>query len=488
MINFSLRSFFCASILIGVGTGCTDQPNLEPSTVQNTKAARSAANAQSGFILQKGKYIIISATNTLPSHLEAEVSKARGRMDTQLKHIGVATAVSSDPDFASKVERLPGIKSVIPDVSTQWIETTNALDLSALQDVEQNAASNINTNPYFGFQWQHKAINSAAAWQSGHQGEGVKVAILDTGYDLTHPDLAGNVIYSKSFVPNEEAQFNYPGFSHGTHVAGIVGALDNNIGVVGVAPKAKLQLIKVLADSGKGSFSWILAGILDAVDQKADIINMSLGSYLPRNGKFINDNGTPDDPSDDTVESNTKAVQELIVAMSRVISYAHQKGVTVIAAAGNDAINGNKDKSGISIPANLPHVLSVSATGPTNWYEDPQTDLDQIASYSNYGTSEVSFSAPGGDSRLQPYMFWYFDMVLSTSQYGGYTFSAGTSMAAPHVAGVAALIIGKNGGPMTPARVEAALRASSDDLGKPGRDPLFGYGRVNALRAINSSK
>ncbi|WP_247236770.1 S8 family serine peptidase [Telluribacter sp. SYSU D00476] len=488
MTNFSLRSLICASILIGLGTGCTDQPNLDPSTIQNTKAARSAAAAQSDFIIQKGSYIIVSATNALPSNLEAEVSKAKGRMGTQLKNIGVATAVSADPDFAGKMERLPGIKSVIPDVSAKWIEATNSIDLQDPQNAVQATATNPNLNPYYGFQWQHKAINSNAAWQSGHRGEGVKVAILDTGYDLMHPDLAGNIIYSKSFVPNEGVQFNYPGFSHGTHVAGIVAALDNNIGVVGVAPKAKLQLIKVLSDSGRGSFSWILAGILDAVDQKADIINMSLGSYLPRNGKFIDDNGTPNDPSDDTVVSNTKAVQELLVAMSRVISYANQKGVTVIAAAGNDAINGNKDKSGISIPANLPHVLSVSATGPTNWYEDPQTDLDQIASYSNFGTSDISFSAPGGDSRLQPYMFWYFDMVLSTSQYGGYTFSAGTSMAAPHVAGVAALIIGKNGGPMAPARVEAALRASSDDLGKPGRDPLFGYGRVNALRAVSTLK
>ncbi|GAB3168878.1 S8 family serine peptidase [Telluribacter humicola] len=479
-----------ATALTCLGSGCANQIDLEPSTTQSEKAARASADNSSDFTIRKGKYLIISTTNSLPSNLESEVNKAKGRMGVKMNTIGFATATSDDPAFASKIEKLTGVKYVIPDVSASWLEPVNNFSyLSEINKPLPLTTQSLNTNPFYSVQWQHQAINSSGAWQTGSQGEGVKVAILDTGFDLTHDDLAGNIIYSKSFVPSEPAQFdNKWGFSHGTHVAGIVAALDNSIGVVGVAPKSKLLMIKVLSDQGGGNFSWIIAGILDAVEQGANVINMSLGAYLPRNGKFLDDNGTPDDPSDDKVVSETKAVQELLVVMTRVINYANQRGTTVIASAGNSAINGNKDKSGISIPANLPNVLSISATGPANWIQNPQTNLDQIASYSNYGTADVSFSAPGGDDRNYPNTGWYFDMIFSTCQSNSYTFSAGTSMAAPHVAGVAALIIGKNGGSMSPAKVEAALRASSDDLGKPGRDPLYGHGRVNAARAVNQGK
>jgi subtilisin family serine protease len=314
--------------------------------------------------------------------------------------------------------------------------------------------------------------------------------------------LKGNIIGSKSFVPTEGVQHKGTAFSHGTHTAGTIAALDNNIGVVGVAPEAKLLLVKVLRDSGSGAFSWMLEGIVYAADNNADVINLSLGASLPRNGKFLNDNGTPNDPSDDFIESDTKAVQELLVAIGKATHYAAQRGVTIIASAGNDANNGNKDQSLINIPAGSTNVVSISATAPLGWALNRSTDLDRMASYTNYGTSDVDFAAPGGDymwpgeeiatiGTVRQFV-WAMDMVVSTSANsvnpaGGYTWSAGTSMAAPHASGVAALIIGKNGGQMDPARVISALRASSDDLGKPGRDPFYGHGRVNAYRAVTQA-
>jgi lantibiotic leader peptide-processing serine protease len=181
-------------------------------------------------------------------------------------------------------------------------------------------------------------------------------------------------------------------------------------------------------------------------------------------------------------------VQEIVVALTRVCNFARKQGVTLIAAAGNDAIDGNADKSGLSIPANLPNVISIAATGPTGWFANRSTNLDLLASYSNFGTPDITFAAPGGDFQLFPTTNWQYDMVLSTGNSPGttnrYYFSAGTSMASPHAAGVAALIVGKNGGPMKPEAVEAALRASADDLGKPSRDPIYGFGRVNAARAV----
>jgi subtilisin family serine protease len=246
----------------------------------------------------------------------------------------------------------------------------------------------------------------------------------------------------------------------------------------------------------------MLEGIVYAADNNADVINLSLGASLPRNGKFLNDNGTPNDPSDDFIESDTKAVQELLVAIGKATHYAAQRGVTIIASAGNDANNGNKDQSLINIPAGSTNVVSISATAPLGWALNRSTDLDRMASYTNYGTSDVDFAAPGGDymwpgeeiatiGTVRQFV-WAMDMVVSTSANsvnpaGGYTWSAGTSMAAPHASGVAALIIGKNGGQMDPARVISALRASSDDLGKPGRDPFYGHGRVNAYRAVTQA-
>ncbi|WP_255593709.1 S8 family serine peptidase [Pontibacter sp. HSC-14F20] len=139
-------------------------------------------------------------------------------------------------------------------------------------------------------------------------------------------------------------------------------------------------------------------------------------------------------------------------------------------------------------------VISISATAPSGWALAPATtSLDGFASYSNFGTSDIHFAAPGGDymypgneitviGGIRQYVY-VFDYVFSTGN-GSYYWSVGTSMAGPHAAGVAALLIGKNGGKMDPSHVLAKLRATSDDLGKPGRDPYFGYGRVNALRAV----
>lgn len=487
MVKQLLKSLLTVGTLSALTFACVHPDSLQPVVPAGRANARLG---EAGVTFHKGQYIIIASGDQLPASLEGEVSKANGKIAHLNTAVGLATATSTDPAFAEKAARIAGVGSVIRDAEAQWIMPGSIqTDVSALGSPTGSSATNPATNSFFRFQWGHQAISAPAAWAAGYQGAGARVAVLDGGFDLNHPDLKDNVVYSRSFVPGESAQYALPDIgSHGTHTAGTVAALDNNIGVIGVAPKAKLLLIKVLRDSGSGAFSWIMQGVIDAVDQKADIISMSLGAYLLRNGKYIDDNGTPDDPSDDFVGHDAKGTQELINALTRVMNYARRHGVTVLAAAGNDALNGNKDGSGINVPANLPNVLSISATGPVNWLANPGTNLDRFASYSNYGTPDVSLAAPGGDFALYPNGNWYFDMILSTGAQGGYYFSAGTSMACPHAAGVAALIVGKNGKPMDPTRVEAALRASADDLGKPGRDPYYGYGRVNAFKAVSSVK
>jgi len=349
---------------------------------------------------------------------------------------------------------------------------------------------------FFAFlQWGLDAVDAPQAWAAGLRGEGAEVAVLDGGFDLGHPDLAPNVDFglSLNLVSGESLQYDPAldpsGFSHGSHTAGIVAAADNAFGTIGVAPDASLILVKVLGDSGSGSFSDILAGIVYAADVGADVISMSLGATFSHRGEVFDQDGEL------VARIPAADVQELIVVTDRATTYAYQMGSTVVASAGNAAKDGNKDKDRVHVPSDGANVLSVSATRPIGWIMDPySTDLDVPASYTNYGTSVIDFSGPGGDFDpsvegicnigLGDIPCYVYDGVFSLT-YQGWAWAAGTSMAAPHVAGVAALIIGQHGGSMKPSQVLRELRRSADDLGKPGKDMWYGYGRVNAYNAVN---
>lgn len=488
--NLKSKSLFGLMLGLTVTFGCTQEEELAPNELlgQSTSQAAVGGDVNQGVRFSANRYLIVSSGTTLSADIKAQLKSLQGEIISEIDEVGIATVVSDDPAFAAKASKIKGVGSVIKDLDIQWhdLKNTRTVDIDA---VNFTPPSTGDSNPFYTFQWGHTAIEAPAAWNAGARGKGARVAVLDSGFDLTHPDLRANIdlAASANFVPGEELQFRGAGLSHGTHVAGTIAAVDNNIGVIGVAPEATLIVVKVLRDGGSGSFSWMLSGIVHAVNQGADVINMSLGAGLPRNGKYLTEDGT--------VINDTKATQELITMINRVTTYATQKGVTVISSAGNDENNGNKDGNLMYIPAHSPNVISISATGPKAWAYNPlTTDLDRVASYTNYGTSDVDFAAPGGDFDYQGneiinfrgigQYVWALDMVLSTTA-GGYSWSAGTSMASPHVSGVAALIIGQYG-KMSPKQVEARLRASSEDLGKPGRDPFYGHGRVNAFRAVSA--
>lgn len=481
---------------------------LDPTNPSENLSTTASENAVAGAVssntarLSSKQYIIIASGDKLPADIAAKAQSANGTVTALLSEVGIASATSDDPNFVAKASKIAGVKSVVRDFTFQGFdpEKEKVVEVEATYG---NPPASGDNDTFFNLQWGHDAINAPEAWNAGYRGKGARVAVLDSGFDMDHPDLVANidVAASKNFVPGEKLSYALAGVgSHGTHTAGTIGAADNGIGTIGVAPEAKLILVKVLRDSGSGSFSWMLEGILHAVEQGADVINMSLGAGIPRNGKYLDDNGTPDNPADDFIVSDTKATQELIVAISKVTAYAAKQGVTIIAAAGNDGIDGNKDRNLVQMPADAPHVISISATAPIGWALNPfTTNLDNLASYSNFGTSEIDFAAPGGDYQYPgneratiagvTQFVYVFDYVFSTGSNltpgrASYYWSVGTSMAAPHAAGVAALIVGKNNGQMDPAKMEAALRASADDLGKPGRDPQYGHGRVNAYRAV----
>ena len=409
-----------------------------------------------------GQYIIMmKAQAGIPADLALAVSEAGGELVSTTPEIGMAVAISEVNDFADKLAKHSDVKCVIPKLNIKWIPSKDEMYMQGITPEDEDL---------YEHQWSMQQIEAEGAWDAGYTGAGVRVADLDTGIDPGHPDLASNIdfAYSKSFVPDEPSINDLHG--HGTHTAGTIAAADNEIGVIGVAPEATIIAVKVLNAAGWGYFDWILAGILyAATEADADVINMSLGGYFPKSG--MHNELFP-----------AKLLAYYLSLMNRALNFAAQQGVTVVSAAHNFATNLNHDRDWVILPAEAGNGMAVSATGPI-----AQENFDNPASYTNYGTSVIDVAAPGGDFQLYPQPDWWLDKVISTVP-GGWGWMAGTSMATPHVSGLAALIIGQHGGEMQPAQVKAIIEQSADDLGKPGMDDYYGRGRINAYNAVAGIK
>lgn len=422
-------------------------------------------------------YIVITNSETLPSGFEKKLSQY-GTIVRSVPEIGMIVVKPVINNFEAKVTSLAEVKAVVPDFTAKLVQPVNVINESSMQGTGI-------TDPLFPLQWGLDAINAPEAWNAGFTGKKSRVFILDSGIDAEHKDLVSNLnkTLCTSFVPGEDFNIDKGEyFNHGTHVAGIIAAARNGKGVVGVAPEAEIVAVKVLSEyTGSGAFSWINAGIVYAANNGADVINMSLGATFDRNGFYLDENG---------VMQKIPAVyiQYLIIAQQRAINYAFRKGAVIVTSAGNDGMNADGNSSIIIVPADLQNVIAVSATAPDYWYNDfinhtADVNFDIPASYTDFGKSLIAVAAPGGDFDFYNLPYWYYDMVLSTISKG-YGWAAGTSMAAPHVSGVAALIIGKNGGNMDPQEVTRKLMETSDNIDGNGVSLFYGKGRINAFRAV----
>jgi subtilisin family serine protease len=264
-------------------------------------------------------------------------------------------------------------------------------------------------------------------------------------------------------------------------VAGIVAARANGLGIVGIAPESTIVPVKAL-HSGSGSFGAVISAILYAAsDGRADIINMSLGAAFGR--------GEP-------------GAAELVSALNKAVNFAGSRGVLVISSAGNDALDVDHTGDLIVTPAQSGNGLAISATGPEG-FALGANNFAAFSSYSNFGNSLVSLAGPGGDDRLPGNALctlartvsgvvtnacWVFDMVLSSSRGSGsstttYTWASGTSMAAPAVSAVAALVKQQNP-KISVGALKNRLMNGAIDLGKLGHDPYYGRGYLNAPGAL----
>lgn len=414
------------------------------------------------------QYLVLAEDPRSPAGLERQLSRVGGEIVAHLDRIGVSI-VEGDESFAARARRLAGVRSVTPDLEVPLLDDFPVAERISFAESDTDAGAGL-SDPLAALQWGLLAVDAPAAWEQGATGRGIRVAVLDSGVDASHPDLAANVnaALSTSFVPEET--FDQPPGDHGTRVAGIIAAAANDTGVVGVAPEAEIIAIKVIsAKTQTGTFGAVLQGITYAADVGAEVLNLSFN--VPGG-----------------LDREQAGVAEILVATQRALRHAHEQGVTIVAAAGNSG-DDLEDRRTFPYPAGFAHVLAVTATGPVGWGLVPSVFLDHPASYSSSSRSLLHVAAPGGDflypgrESCSELPCWMLDLVFSTVP-GGWGWSAGTSMAAPHAAGVAALLLSAAGGALTPDEVESALRRGADDLGELGLDAAYGFGRVNAARSL----
>jgi len=460
--------------MVVFAAACTDQGPIAPGgDVQTTQLTQAAVGPTNKHI------IIFKGEGAAPTDFLGRLADLDIKIERIHQDIGVMSVSGLDDEQAAELLQREDVQSITRDITIEWSPSPDDFDAEVAEFV---SGESVQTGAFYyanGRQWNIRQIDADDAWFETPQGEGAVVAILDTGLDPFHGDLQGKVDLGRSAsmltpgsspcnailgVPDEETIYDFR--FHGTFVAGQV--TTNGIGMASVAPDATLLGVKVLNCTGSGSFDDVIAGIIYAAKNGADVINMSLGALLPK---------------------NDHSIKELIFAQQRAVLFAVFKGVLVVAASGNDGLNLDEEPF-IQVPAQLLGVLSVGATGPTN-----QTNFDGLAPYSNYGKRGVDVTAPGGnagstgnslDGIVGPCSQFSVFFACNTSPFFYLLGGDGTSFASPHAAGAGAVIESAIPGNQNGLLLMFCIKRGAEKIDGRYISPLYGFGRINVLRSVNS--
>jgi subtilisin family serine protease len=497
------RSLLLSAGILAVAA-CSDSLPVETSTGAPSLNLAAAPAASRYAVLLKG-----GATK-----FAEQAAALGGTVELLHERSGIAIVSGLSDAAARTLETSNSVDLVVEDFQYQGVSNPieSMVEIATGTSIVGDAQSQANpaTAVFYPRQWHLRAIGADRAWAAGRLGSpAVDVFILDSGIDQTYIDLTGLVDMSraKSFVPSDDALIArfFPGRvptsdlnGHGSHVASTVAsrALAN----AGVTSRVTLVPVKVLGATGSGSFTGILNGLLYAADQQADVVNASVGALFPRRGEH-----------------------DFTKLLDAVTRYARKAGVTIVVAAGNDGAELHPSQNALyGAFCSTKNVICVSATGPNAGpLNGPWTGMDRPAIYTNYGQQHVDVAAPGGnyavnekgevvsaigvwaacskttlvfDKALRapgqpaneaPKGDWKLHQCAAQPQFTFTLGNLGTSMASPHVAGLAALLVEQYG--RNPGAITAAIQNSADDVrefGKPGTDDFFGHGRINVARAL----
>ncbi|MER7971229.1 S8 family serine peptidase [Streptomyces sp. NPDC096080] len=433
-------------------------------------------------------YVVNVAPGRLPAAaVKRSIERAGGTIVTSYTQIGVIVVHSSNPDFAKTVRKVPGVTSAgntrnapLPAQSTTDMGTPKALTAEELKNVQAAAAGQ---DPLEPLQWDLPAIKADKAHEKSLGSSKVTVAVIDTGVDDTHPDLAPNFdrnasvncVTGKPDTTDGAWRPSAEESPHGTHVAGEIAAAKNGVGMSGVAPGVKVAGIKVSTTAGYFYTEAVVCGFVWAAEHGVDVTN---NSYYT-DPWYFNCKNDPDQKA-------------LVDAITRATRYAERKGTVNVAAAGNENYDLASDEitdpsspndgtpsdrvvdpsKCYDIPTQLPDVVTVASIGAKGLK----------SSFSNHGLGVIDIAAPGGDSTAYqtPAPPATSGLILGTLPGGKWGYMAGTSMASPHVAGVAALI--KSTHPhASPALVKALLYAEADATPCTNPYDINGDGKVDAV-------
>ncbi|MER5769930.1 S8 family peptidase [Streptomyces sp. NPDC001985] len=416
------------------------------------------------------------------------IAEAGGSIVIAYDRIGVIVVHSQNPDFAKTIRTVRGVESAgATRTAPMAAATDTAIDserpLTAQEALASVARATADQDPLEPLQWSLPAIKADKAHERTLGSKKVTVAVIDTGVDDTHPDLAPNFDERASANCVSGKPDTTPGSwrpgptesDHGTHVAGTIAAAKNGVGVTGVAPGVKVSGIKVSTTAGFFYTEAVVCGFMWAAEKGVEVTN---NSYYTDPWLF-NCKNDPDQKA-------------LVEAVSRATVYAEKKGAVNLAAAGNSAMDLAADQlkdttspndttpvertvdpgECLDIPTQIPGVVTTSSLGAK----------DLKSSFSNYGDDVIDISAPGGDRTAYqaPEAPAVDGRILSTSTNGRYLYKAGTSMATPHAAGVVALLKSKHPG-ASPQAIKGLLYAQADDRACTNPYDYNGDGTVDAV-------